>query len=210
MRVAVSGNVQTFFGGFTGRSTLTSVNRAAATIQQLTQVSGPFLICGNPALGGYNLLNPDGTLNPSNAANAGEITIHGSQVPDCGANSQFKGLLDNSISLNTWTDVGTQGNRVGQYRDVTTDVTPCPDGGPYDGCDMLLPIMQSAHGSGAGATAYVTAFAVFHVTEGHTGNDSHSGHYVGVASSIMAGGQGTGIDLGGANAGLVRLIKLAE
>jgi Flp pilus assembly protein TadG len=210
VRVSLSGTFQTFFGEFTGKKTLTANNTAAATIQDLISADAPFIICGNPALGGYNLLNPDGTLNPSNAANSGEITIHGSQVPDCGANSQFKGLDGGPIELNSWVDIGEQGNKVGQYRDVTTSVNPCPDGGPYDNCDMLLPIMQAGRASGAGAQAYVTAFAVFHVTEGHTGGDAHTAHYVGVSSSIATGGEGAGIDLGGVNPGLVRLIKLAE
>jgi Flp pilus assembly protein TadG len=210
VRVGVAGTFQTFFGGITGRQSLTANNAAAATIQELTAADSPFLVCGNPALGGYNLLNPDGTLNPSNAANLGEITIHGSQVPDCGANSQFKGLDGGPIELNTWVDVGEQGNQVGQYRDITTSVTPCPDGGPFDDCDMILPIMQAGRANGSGAEAYITAFAVFHVTEGHTGGAAHTAHYVGVSSSIVTGGEGAGIDLGSSNPGLVRLIKLAE
>ncbi len=209
VRVNVSGTVNTFFGGFTGRPTITATTNATATIQELLSVTSPFIICGNPALGGYNLLNANGTLNPTNATNAGEMTIHGSQVPDCGAGSQFKGLLNNPITLNTWTDIGTQGNRVGQYTDVTSGVTPCPDGGPYDNCDMLLPIMQQGNGSGSNATAFVTAFAVFHVTAGSNGTSEHTAHYVGT-STIVTGGQGGGIDLGGANSGLIRLIKLAE
>ncbi|MEY2420873.1 MAG: hypothetical protein QOI95_940 [Acidimicrobiaceae bacterium] len=210
VRVSVSQTRTTYFGGITGKATTTATTGATATIQQLASIGAPFLICGNAAKGGYNLLNANGTLNPTTAQNAGEMTIHGSQVPDCGAGSQFKGLMDNAdIQLNVWTDIGTQGNRVGQYRDVTTDINACPDGGPYTNCDMLLPIMQSGLGSGSGATAFVTAYAVFHVTEGSTGNSEHTAHYVATITQA-SGGQGAGVDLGGANSGLIRLIKLVE
>jgi hypothetical protein len=210
VRVTLSQTRTTYFGGITGKPTTTATTFAAATIQQLSSIGAPFLICGNPLLGGYNLLNPDGTLNPSNAQNAGEMTLHGSQVPDCGAGSQFKGLMQNDdIQLNVWTDIGTQGNRVGQYRDVTTDINACPDGGPYSNCDMLLPIMQSGKGGGSNAQAFVTAYAVFHVTEGSTGNSAHTAHYVATITQA-GGGQGAGVDLGGANSGLIRLIKLVE
>ncbi|MEY2404498.1 MAG: hypothetical protein QOD38_2049 [Acidimicrobiaceae bacterium] len=210
VRVTVSQTRTTYFGGITGKPTTTATTTAAATIQQLSSIGAPFLICGNPLLGGYNLLNADGTVNPSNAANAGEMTLHGSQVPDCGAGSQFKGLMENDdIELNVWTDIGTQGNQVGQYRDVTTGVSSCPNGGPYTNCDMLLPIMQSGKGSGSNAQAFVTAYAVFHVTEGSTGNTAHTAHYVATVTQAT-GGQGAGVDLGGANSGLIRLIKLVE
>jgi hypothetical protein len=210
VRVTLSQTRTTYFGGITGKATTTATTSAAASIQELSSIGAPFLICGNPLKGGYNLLNPDGTLNPSNAQNAGEMTIHGSQVPDCGAGSQFKGLMTNDdIELNVWSDIGTQGNQVGQYSDVTTDVTACPNGGPYTNCDMLLPIMQSGSGSGSNATAFVTAFAVFHVTEGSTGNTAHTAHYVATITQA-SGGQGSSVDLGGANSGLIRLIKLVE
>jgi hypothetical protein len=210
VRVTLSQTRTTYFGGVTGKATTTATTSAAATIQQLSSIGAPFLICGNPLLGGYNLLNPNGTLNPSNAQNAGEMTLHGSQVPDCGAGSQFKGLMENDdIELNVWTDIGTQGNQVGQYRDVTTDITACPNGGPYTNCDMLLPIMQNGKGSGSNAQAFVTAYAVFHVTEGSTGNSAHTAHYVATITQA-SGGQGAGVDLGGANSGLIRLIKLVE
>ena len=55
----------------------------------------------------------------------------------------------------------------------------------------------------------MTAFAVFHVTEGHNGNSEHTAHYVGT-TTLATGGEGIGIDLGGANAGLIRVIKLVE
>jgi hypothetical protein len=210
VRVSVAQTRTTYFGGFTGRTTMTANTTATATIQQLTSISAPFLICGNPAKGGYNLLNPDGTINPNNAQNAGEFVIHGSQVPDCGAGSQFKGLItNNDIELNQWSDIGTQGNAVGQYTDATTDVTACPSAGPYTNCDMLLPIMQSGQGSGSNASAFITAFAVFHVTEGGTGNSAHTAHYVATVTQASSG-QGSGVDLGSANSGLIRLIKLAE
>jgi Flp pilus assembly protein TadG len=210
VRVTLSSTRTTYFGGVTGRTTTTANTSATASIQQLSSIGAPFLICGNSAKGGYNLLNSDGTLNPSNAQNVGEFTIHGSQVPDCGAGSQFKGLMDNNdIELNVWSDIGAQGNQVGQYTDVTTDVTACPNGGPYTNCDMLLPIMLSGQGSGSNATAFVTAYAVFHVTEGSTGNTAHTAHYVGTVTQA-SGGQGAGVDLGGSNSGLIRLIKLVE
>ncbi len=118
--------------------------------------------------------------------------------------------MDNQdIELNQWSDIGTQGNRVGQCSDATTGINACPDGGPYTDCDMLLPIMQSGKGSGSNATAFVTAFAVFHVTEGHTGNTAHTAHYVGTVTQA-AGGQGAGVDLGSSNSGLIRLLKLVE
>lgn len=209
VRVTLSQTRATYFGGITGKPTTTATTSAAASIQQLKSISAPFLICGNPDKGGYNLLNPDGTLNPANAQNAGEITIHGSQVPDCGAGSQFKGILENPAPLNTWIDIGTQGNQVGQYTDATTDITACPNGGPYTNCDMLLPIMQTGNGSGSDATAFVTAYAVFHVTEGSTGNSAHTAHYVATVTQAT-GGPGGSVDLGGANSGLIRLIKLVE
>jgi Flp pilus assembly protein TadG len=210
VRVTLSSTRSTYFGGITGRTTTTATTSAAASIQELTSIAAPFLICGNPAKGGYNLLNPDGTLNPSNAQNAGEMTIHGSQVPDCGAGSQFKGLISNDdIELNVWSSIGTQGNQVGQYTDVTADVTSCPSGGPYDNCDMLLPIMFSGQGSGSNASALVTAYAVFHVTVGGTGNTAHTAHYVGTVTHAN-GGQGGNVDLGNANSGLIRIIKLVE
>lgn len=209
VRVSVSQTRTTYFGGITGRSTTSATTAAAASVQQLSQISAPFLICGNPAKGGYNLLNPDGTLNPTSAASQGEMTIHGSQVPDCGAGSQFKGLMENPAVLNVWTDIGTQGNRVGQYRDATTGIDACPEEGPFDDCDMLLPIMQSGIGTGSNATAFITAFAVFRVTEGSTGNTAHTARYVGTVTKAT-GGQGAGIDLGGVNSGLIRIIKLVE
>ena len=148
VRVSLSQTRTTYFGGITGKSTTTATTSAAASIQEVSSIGAPFLICGNSSKGGYNLLNADGTLNPTNAANTGEFTIHGAQVPDCGAGSQFKGLMDNQdIELNVWSDIGAQGNRVGQYTDATTGINACPDGGPYTNCDMLLPIMQSGKGA---------------------------------------------------------------
>lgn len=209
VRVTVIQTRNTYFGGITGKATTSATTTAAATIQELLSVNSPFIICGNPLIGGYNLLNPDGTLNINNAQGTGEMTIHGSQVPDCNAGSQFKGLLSNTITLSTWTDIGTQGNRVGQYRDVTADITACPADGPFDNCDMVLPIMFNGNGSGSNATAYVTAFAVFHVTEGHTGNAEHTAHYVGTTTQA-SGGQGGSVDLGSGSSSLFRMIKLAE
>jgi hypothetical protein len=118
-------------------------------------------------------------------------------------------MENDDIELNIWSDIGTQGNQVGQYRDVTTGVNGCPDGGPYTNCDMLLPIMQSGKGSGSNAQAFVTAYAVFHVTEGSTGNSAHTAHYVATVTQAT-GGQGASVDLGGANSGLIRLLKLVE
>ncbi|MEY2434711.1 MAG: hypothetical protein QOC92_4436 [Acidimicrobiaceae bacterium] len=209
VRVTVSNTRTTYFGGITGRSSTTATVSAAATIQELTSISSAFLVCGNSAVGGYNLLNADGTVNPNNAQNAGEIIIHGSQIPDCGAGSQFKGLMTNAANLNVWTDIGTQGNQVGQYRDVTTGVTACPDGGPYNNCDMLLPIMQYGRPGGSWAEAFITAFAVFHVTEGATGTDSHYARYLATVTHVGSG-QGGSVDLGSANSGLIRLLKLVE
>jgi Flp pilus assembly protein TadG len=206
VRVTVSQTRTTYFGGITGRSTVTATTNAAALIQQLGTVTAPFVICGNAALGGYNLLNADGSLNPTNAANAGEMTIHGSQVPDCGAGSQFKGLIANPTPINQWTDMGINGNKVGQYTDVTNGITPCPSAGPYDNCDMVLPIMQQGSGNGSNASAFVTAFAIFHVTLGHTGNSAHTAHYV-ASVTLVAGGQGVRLGSGSAQ---LRLIKLVE
>jgi hypothetical protein len=72
---------------------------------------------------------------------------------------------------------------------------------------MVIPIMDGGRGNGAGAEAYVTAFAVFHVTESHTGNDAHTAHFVATATSIVTGGQGAGVPI---TTGMMRMIKLAE
>ena len=100
----------------------------------------------------------------------------GAPVLDLRDRFVMPGLVDAHSHISI---VPAKGNQVGQYTDVTTDVTSCPSGGPYDNCDMLLPIMQTGQGSGANATAFVTAFAVFHVTDGHTGVSAHTAHYVG-------------------------------
>lgn len=213
VRVTVSQTRSTYFGGITGRPTTTANVTASAAILELTSVSAPFIVCHTKTSGNsvvYDLLNSDGTINPAGAAAAGEITIHGSQVPDCGAGSQFKGLTDNpKLKLNVWSDIGTQGNRVGQYRDVTTGINACPVDGPFNDCDMLLPIMQSGNGTGSNATAFITAFAVFHVTEGSTGNEAHTAHYVATITQAGAG-EGAGVDFGAGDGAIVKIIKLVE
>ncbi|MCU1499402.1 MAG: Protein of unknown function rane [Acidimicrobiales bacterium] len=198
----------TMFGPLTGRSTITATTTSAATIQPMSSVPGtPFGICGKAAAGGYNILNADGSINAASAAALGDIDIEAAQVPTCGAGSAWKGKItgDGDIHIGDWVP-GNQGN--GYSASIAAQVlgtTPCPSGGPYDDCDMLLPIIDSGTGNGTTINLHVANWAVFHMSGDGHGNPKYSGRYVSTATILAGGSTGTGSVT---SASTLRAIKL--
>jgi Flp pilus assembly protein TadG len=210
VRVTLSNTRTTYFGGVTGKDTTTATTTAAATIQELTGLSAPFVICGNPAADSSApaLLNADGTINASNAAAAGTFQIHGPQIPKCGIGSNFKGPMDNpSIALGQWNDVGSNGVKAGHYSGTSTsgNLADCPPDGPFDQCYLILPVMDQGQGNGSNPQAHITAFALFYITAPKS--NEHWASFVSVG--VVGSGQGAGVDLG-SNPGTSLIIKLVE
>ena len=120
--VKVANTDATTFAKIVNRDSLSTSARAAATLQRFTANDGPWMVCGNPSIGGYNFLNPDGTLrndadlrkdyggNPENG-NVGDygdlltdpdgggpippsFPVHGKLDKSCDLSPNWKGLVE--------------------------------------------------------------------------------------------------------------------
>ena len=196
----------TFFAGLIGQSSTTARASAAATIQPLRQASGPFIICGNASNDGYDILNPDGTINPAKAAALGTFPVQAAQLPRCNGPAAFKGKAADAATTFTvpGVDVGDNGNGYsGAIANVVASGVPCPnDGSPILDCDLVLPVADTA----SDYNFHVTALGVFHVTGDGTGNPKYYAKFV-ANLTVATGGQG-----GVTNCGLgsICLIKLVQ
>lgn len=208
VRVVAEDSRRTTFGRLAGRDQVTAKAEAAATIQALRGTGVPFVVCGNPLAGGYPILNPDNTINVQTATAMGTIDIQSAQVPGCGAGSAFKGKIgDDEVVTPGWV-TGDNGNGFDQQ--IQADVlgaTPCPTGGPFTGCDMLVPIANKGTGNGNDIHLYVVAWAVFHITGDGHGNPKYQGQFR--ADAPYASGGATSTDLPGDGVA-PRVIRLIE
>ena len=168
--------------------------KATATVQPVVASSSPFIVCG-AAMNGWNILNPDGSINITAAeATLINIAIEGPHVPNCGAHDQsWKGKSGPTgpVGIGQWQNT-TDGNG---YNAVAANAvagqTPCPaDLGtnpiPASGCGLLLPIADNAR-DGATMQLHIVAFAIFFVTPGQGGNPRYQGTFVAPASLALLG-----------------------
>lgn len=198
----------TTFGRLTGREQVTATATSAATIQTLIGTGSPFVICGNPDLGGYPILNADNTINASTATAMGMVEIQSSQVPTCGAGAAFKGkIADDDFTVPGWLHAD---NGNGYEQDINVQVVgarACPTGGPFDDCDMLIPIADRGLGNGNDIQMHAVAWAVFHITGSGRTNPKYYGTFRGAAPYVTGGK--TSVDLP-ANAATPRVIRIIE
>jgi hypothetical protein len=136
-------------------------------------------------------LDSTGQVNVSNALALGVFDLEG-KVPDCGAPSaKFTGKADPGVTFVTAGSYESvqQGN--GYSSSLANQVAgqkPCPDGGPYDDCYMIIPIADGPGGTANNPLLHITDFGVFHVTSGQGGNPRYSAQFV--APVTMADGGG--------------------
>jgi Flp pilus assembly protein TadG len=208
VRVVATDVRATTFGRVIGRDQVTAVASSAATIQTLVGTGSPFVICGNADLGGYPILKADNTLDPASALAMGTVEIQSSQVPTCGAGSAFKGkIADDDFTVPGWLHADN-GNGYEQEIDVqVAGATPCPTGGPFDDCDMLIPIADRGVGNGTSIQMHAVAWAVFHVTGSGRANPKYYGTFR--AEKPYATGGQTSVDLP-ANGATPRVIRIIE
>lgn len=200
---------RTTFGKLSGRDGVTARASAAATIQTLTGTATPFVICGNPANGGYPILKPDNTIDVAAATAMGTIDVQAAQVPTCGAGAAFKGKIGDTdpIVVPGWVS-GDNGN--GYEQEIHNDVlgaTPCPTGGPFDGCDMLIPIADTGVGNGNAIDMHVVAWAVFHITGDGHGNPKYRGTFRSDVAYVSGGQTSTSLP---PNASTPRVVRLTR
>jgi Flp pilus assembly protein TadG len=196
----------TFFAGMLGQSSTTARASAAATIQPLKLVSGPFIICGNPLNDGYDMLNPDGTINPTKAAALGTFPVQESQLPRCNGPSAFKGkAADGSATFTVpGIAVGDNGNGYsGEIHNIVANGVPCPnDGSPILDCDLVLPVADST----VNYDFHITALGVFHVTGDGNGNPKYAARYV-ASLNTATGGQGAAANCAVGSLCLIKLVR---
>lgn len=192
--VAVRGTVEapTSFMRLAGPTTISISASSTATIQPLGGVAAPFIVCGNPNIGGYNLLESGGSVNATLGLSLGDFDLEGPQVPDCGdPSAKFKGKSDPAVSFvgrDSYASV-IQGNGYSSsaFNDVAGQV-PCPNGGPFTDCYMVLPIANGPGGTSSNPMLYVTDFGVFHVMSGRGGNARYTAQFI--APSVTVSGSG--------------------
>lgn len=210
--VSVRGTVSepTSFMRIAGATTISVSASARATIQPIAGVAAPFIICGNPAVGGYSILDTNGIVNATNALSVGVFDLEGPQVPDCGdPSAKFKGKADPTstfVRVESYTSI-TQGNGYSSstHNQVAGQV-PCPNGGPFTDCYMLLPIANGPGGMASNPLLFVTDFGVFHVTVGHGGNPRYSAQFVAPAATLSGPGVPEGSCSVGNQACVVQLL----
>lgn len=199
------------------KESVTARASASATIQTFSGGTGvPFIICGNPAVGGYPILGPDGRINPVTATAMGSVPIQGSQVPTCGAGSAFKGKIDQNFVIDQLPASVRGDNGNGYEADIAVQVlgaNACTDedmrimeaDGAVD-CEMILPVADQGWGNGNNIGLRGVAWAVFHVTGNGQGNPKYYGEFVGTNAYIVGGR--TTIDIPGP--GVPRSIRLID
>jgi hypothetical protein len=221
VEVQLTGSKTALLARMGGIESLSAKTQAAATLQPYVGGgSAPFIICGDkntPPGDGYDMLNPNGTFK-STAFSLGSITLQGggqsqnAGVPGCGLGASFDGKLDQDV---TSVVVGQpakaqQGNGFNsQIRDavVQAGLAPCPDGGPFNGCGMLLPIANASN-NGNGNSMFITPanWGVFQVYGNGTGNPKYWGTLLAAGAVVDGGIGGTG-DVGQGQARVIRLVK---
>ena len=198
----------TTFSKLAGQETVTASATSAATIQTLIGTGSPFVVCGNANVGGYPILNSNNTINAATATAMGRVEIQSAQVPTCGAGSAFKGkIVDEDFSVPGWLHAD---NGNGYDQDINVQVvgaTPCPTGGPFDDCDMLIPIADRGLGNGTDIQMHAVAWAVFHVDGTGKANPKYYGTFR-AASPYVTGGS-TSVTLP-ANAATPRVIRIIQ
>jgi hypothetical protein len=185
------------FGAFLGSTTQGVTATAAATSQNLAGGPAPFLICGAGAhntgnnLHGYDILIPGSpypTVDPNALSRYGNplvypsstapIPIQENTVPDCGApGGSFDGKGDGSIANVGDTVAGQPGNGSNNHQAYQQVISakPCdPEAATFNDCDLLIPIIDAAGGTGSHVTAHIVAWTVWHMTPGQ-GNTKFQG-----------------------------------
>jgi Flp pilus assembly protein TadG len=198
----------TAFGNLAGRPTVTASATASASIQTLVGARVPFVICGNAAQGGYPILNADNTINVTAARNMGTIDIQSSQVPTCGAGSAFKGKVgeEEEVVVPSWVEADN-GNGYEQEIEVTVaNAVACPTGGPFTGCDMLVPIADAGTGNGNAIYLRAVAWAVFHISGDGSGNPKYEGYFRSDVAIVSGGSTSTALPGNSSTPRAIRLI----
>jgi Flp pilus assembly protein TadG len=166
----------TTFGQLVGMSTISAVADATATIQPIVGGKAPFAVCSGGASGSYDLLGPDGKIDPAKALLRGKIAIMAAQVymndPSCaavggvgGGAGSFKGEIDQEIVLVGDEVVASSnpGNSLPPFETVA-----CPAPLTTTDC-LLLPMVGETVGTGGNAQMTVVDWGYWQVTEDDTG-----------------------------------------
>jgi Flp pilus assembly protein TadG len=207
VRITVDLKRNASFGSIAGRKSVTAVASSAATIQPLAGTATPFIICGKASVGGYNILNDDNTINVAAATAMGEIVIQGSQVPTCGAGSAFKGKIEDGedVIVPGWVEADNGNGYEADIEVAVANATPCPSGGPFNNCDMIIPIADEGAGNGNNITLHGVAWAVFRVVGDGTGNPKYKGTF---KSALVYASGGITTNQQVTNAATVRVIRI--
>jgi hypothetical protein len=177
------------FANLGGRRSVTATVTSSATVQPLAGTGTPFVICGSSSHGGYPILNADKTINVAAAKAMGTIDVQGSQVPTCGAGSAFKGKLEDQedVVVPGWVQADNGNGYEQHIENQVVGATPCPTGGPFTGCDMIIPIADQGTGNGNNIQMHVVAWAVFHITGDGGGNPKYRGTFRSEATFVTGG-----------------------
>ena len=197
----------TFAKAVGGTPSITATVTSAASIQPLAGAGAPFVICGSPARGGYPILNSDNTINVAAAKAMGTVDIQSSKVPTCGAGSAFKGKLagDAEVLVPGWVQADNGNGYDQQIKAQVVGATPCPTGGPFEGCDMLVPIADQGSGNGNKITMHVVAWAVFRIIGNGNGNPKYQGYFQSEATFVTGGISTNAVPKSGSTLRVIRL-----
>ena len=198
----------TSFGRIVDREEVTARATSAATSQPLVGTASPFVVCGNPARGGYPILDPDGTVNVETATAMGKVEIQSSKVPTCGAGSAFKGKIEDAdeIDLPGWVEADNGNGFEHEIQNQVLGANACPTGGPFTDCDMLIPIADEGRGNGTKIVMHAVAWAVFHIVGDGYGNPKYEGYFRSDVPYVSGGETSDGVP----TAATPRVIRLIE
>jgi Tfp pilus assembly protein PilV len=227
VEVEQTGVKSTFFARIRGADEVSATARAAATIQPYVGgAAAPFIICGYLPRdsSAYDMLDEDGNFKPEAFVRYGpggtdapfDLQGGGQEqnegIPGCGLGPSFNGKLDEDV---TNVVVGTpakaqQGNGFNEeIRNAVVDsqLSPCPDEGPFDGCGMLLPIANDSNDED-GNDMYITPanWGVFKVYGNGKGNAKYTAELL-AEGSVVDGGIGGAGDVGQGQARVIKLVK---
>lgn len=208
VRVKATDVRATTFAKLAGRNAVSASATSVATIQTLIGTGSPFVICGNKDLGGYPILNSDNTINAATATAMGTVEIQSAQVPTCGAGSAFKGkIADDDFTVPGWLHADN-GNGYEQDIDVqVVGATACPSGGPFDDCDMLIPIADRGQGNGTAIEMRAVAWAVFHITGTGKANPKYYGTFRSASPYATGGRTSVALPPNSATPRVIRIIQ---